>query len=247
MQNCFSVLCLAVFTLVFSAGARAQILFTQNFDTDPTSDWTFNSSIVGDTANDGTGGEANFFFDYSTVGIPAAPNSVGGTTRGLKMEANVPGTGIFSGLSVSPNGGSFTGDYLLRFDAWQNFNGPFPAGGSGSTQVTDAGIGTSGTTAQFPGGSLQSVMFGATGDGASANDYRAYTAPGAIVAETSGAYAAGSAAGVTNASDPYYSSFGGKQAPAAQLALFPQQTGSTGAGAQAMAWRAWEISKIGKP
>ena len=53
-----------------------------------------------------------------------------------------------------------------------NFNGGFPGGGSGSTQMTVGGIGTNGTSAQFPGGTLQSVMVGATGDGGSASDYR---------------------------------------------------------------------------
>ena len=45
----------------------------------------------------------------STVGIPSAPGS-GGTTRGMKMEANVPGTAVFSGMSMSPNGVSINGN-----------------------------------------------------------------------------------------------------------------------------------------
>lgn len=232
-------------TLLLTTGAQAQLLFSENFDVDPTSNWTFNSSIVADTANDSTGGEANFFFDYSTVGIPAAPSSVGGTTRGLKLEANVPGTGVFSGISVSPNGQSFNSDYVLRFDAWQDFNGPFPGGGSGSTQMTDAGIGTNGTIAQFPGGTLQSALFAASADGGTANDYRAYTAPGAPSADTSGVYAAGSVSGSTNNTNTYYSNFGSRTAPAPQLTLFPQQSGSTAAGTQGMAWHVWEITKSG--
>jgi hypothetical protein len=235
---------LGVMWLLASA-AEAQLLFNETFDVDPTANWTFNSSIAGDTANNNSGGEANFFFDYSTVGIPAAPNSIGGTTRGLKLEANVPGTAVFSGISVSPNGQSFSGDYVLRFDAWQNINGPFPAGGSGSTQMTDAGVGTNGTTAQFPGGTLQSAMFAASGDGGTATDYRAYTAPGAPATDTSGVYAAGAVTGSTNNTNSYYSNFGNASAPAAQVALFPQQTGTTAAGTQGMAWHVWEITKSG--
>ena len=53
---------------------------------------------------------ADFFFDYSSVGIPAAPNGAG--TRGLKLQANLT-NGIFSGMSVSPTGQNFTGDYRL--------------------------------------------------------------------------------------------------------------------------------------
>jgi hypothetical protein len=74
-----------------------------------------------------TDGVAEIFFDYSTVGVPPAPNSAG-TTRGLKFQANLT-SGIFGGLSVSPTGKSFTGDVRLRFDLWQNFNGPFPGAG----------------------------------------------------------------------------------------------------------------------
>ena len=59
----------AVAALAFAASAQAQVLYNQNFDVDPTASWTFNSAIAGDTANDNAGNEANFFFDYSTVGI----------------------------------------------------------------------------------------------------------------------------------------------------------------------------------
>lgn len=250
MQNRVSVLCLALAALGFTAGAHGQILFSESFNVDPTNNWTYNSSM-GDLANDNFGGEADFFFDYGSVGIPSAPNSVGGTTRGVKMEANVPGTATFMGMSVSPNGRSFTGDYILRFDAWQNFNGPFPGGGNGSTQMTHGGIGASGTNSQFPGGSLQGVVFAASGDGGTATDYRAYASPlvpaGAPQAENSGVYAAGAATGSTNNTNAYYSNngFGNRAAPAAQLVLFPQQSGSTAGGTQGMAWHAWEISKIG--
>jgi len=228
----------------FPFAASAQ-LFTENFDIDHTANWQYNSSVAGDTPNNNINNEANFFFDYSTIGIPSAPNSVGGTTRGLKMEANVPGSGVFSGMSASPLGQSFTGDYILRFDAWQNFNGPFPAGGNGSTQMTLAGIGAPTTQAQFPGGTFTGLGFSASGDGGTATDYRAYNAPGAPYAETSGVYAAGNVAGVTNNTHPYYSGFGNVAAPAAQLALFPQQTGNTAVGTQGMRWHQWEITKNG--
>src|SRR5687767_12723571 len=127
--------------LALTASAHAQVLFSQNFDVDQTANWTFNSSVTGDTANDNAGNEANFFFDYSTVGIPAAPGSVG--TRGLKVEANVPSAtaGVFSGMSVSPTGLTLPNEYILTAHVWQNANGAatppgFPGGGAGSTQVT---------------------------------------------------------------------------------------------------------------
>ena len=48
---------------------------------------------------------------------------------------------------------------------------------------------------------------------------------------------------------PYYLSninpLGDAAAPAAQLALYPQQTGTIQPGAAGMTWREWEITKIG--
>jgi hypothetical protein len=214
-------------------------LYSENFDVDPTANWTVNGGPSDESAN--------FFFDYNTVGIPSAPNS-GGTTRGLKLQANLSG-GVFSGLSVSPTGQSFSGDYQVLFDWWSNFNGPLPAGGNGSTNLSTFGVMTAGTTAQWPGAATwDSVFFGADGDGGSGNDYRAYSngsggAPGAIWPETSGVYAAGNTAGVTNNSNAYYSSFGNNPATAAQLALYPQQTGNNAIGAAGMEWHQVEIAK----
>lgn len=226
--------------------ASAQ-LFSDNFDADHSGAWKFNSSIgTGDLRADNTGGEANFFFDYSTVGIPSAPHSSGGTTRGIKLEANINGTGVFSGVSASPIGKTFAGDYTLIFDAWQNVIGPLPAGGTGSTQLTTGGIGALEGTAQFQGTAINGVMFGASGDGGTNPDYRAYVATGAPLADTSGAYAAGNVAGVTNNSHAYYTSKFQGSVPSAQATLYPAtQTGAPAAGALGMAWHTWEIKKVG--
>jgi hypothetical protein len=217
--------------------ASAQVLYLDNFDTDTSANWTINARNPGDD-------RATFSFDYSTSFIPPAPGS-GGTTRGLKLEANLA-DGVFSGVSVSPNGQSFSGSYVMRFHAWQNFNGPMPLGGNGSTQLTTAGVSTSGANAQWPGGTVDSVMVGVTGDGGSSIDYRAYVGgpsfTGAPLTETSGAYAAGTGVGVRNNTDPYYAPLGGGTPPADQRTAFPQQTGSAGAGAPAFAWREWVIT-----
>lgn len=232
-------LTLAAFAAV-AAGAHAQVIYTENFSTDVTANWNYYGSITGDTASIGDlGGTADFFFDYSTVGIPVAPN--GTDTHGLKMQANVVGTGVFSGMSVVLQTQSFTGDYTLRFDAWQNIIGPLPAGGSGSTQITGAGIGGS-NVSQWIGSPMSGVSVYATGDGGSASDYRMYNqTAGAIV----GTYAAGS----QNNSNAYYAGFQGT-VPAAQTAWangqgFLNQTGSTQVGALGMAWHRWEVAKVG--
>src|SRR5687768_1137241 len=102
-----SLILAAVVVYRIAPSARTQeVLFSEDFDTDSTAEWSFNST-EGDAADDAVNQEANFFFDYSTAGIPPAP---GGTlsTRGLKMEANIPdGTPLFNGLSVSPLNQSF--------------------------------------------------------------------------------------------------------------------------------------------
>lgn len=251
---------------VAAGTSSAAVLYSENFDTDQTANWTFSSSVSGDTANNNAGGEANVFFDYSTVGIPSAPGS-GGTTRGLKMEANVPpGAAAFSGMSISPNGVSVTGDFTLQFYAWQNAPGPFPAGGAGSTQMTVAGHGGNPTAVQFPGGTPQdSVYFGGTGEGGSGVDYRAYLGNGGFTGSpptlTTAAgstqpdaqrnpdgtpvYAAGAAAGSTNNSHTYYAPLGSNSPPAAQTSSFPSQTGTTHTGTLGMTWREWNITKIG--
>jgi hypothetical protein len=200
-------------------------LYTQDFEVDSTPSWTVN--------NGPSDAATNFFFDYSTVGIPAAPSGAG--TRGMKLQAN-QANGIFSGVSVSPTGQSFSGNYTVSFDWWGNFNGPFPAGGSGSTQLSTYGVGTSGSVVQWPGGTQDSVWFAATVDGNSASDWRAYsTAAPTSYADASTVYAA-VGAGNRNSSHAYYASLGANTAPAAQVVLFPQQTGATLVGSAGMEW-----------
>jgi hypothetical protein len=216
--------------------ARGQVLYTNNFETPST--FTVNTSGTTDSFVDPS-------FNYSTVGIPAAPSGAG--TLGLKIYANHT-SGVFGGVSASPVGQSFTGDYTLRFDWWANFNGPAPVGGSGSTQLSTFGVGTAGNTPQWPGGAQDSAWFGATGDGNSSSDWRAYSsaAPTSYL-PASGVYAAGTSTtpDARNHSHPYYAGFGGVTAPAAQEALFPQQSGTTLVGSAGWEWHQVEITKSG--
>ena len=213
--------------LGLATAGRAAPLYSQNFDADDTANWTVNNPALSDILVD-------FNYDYSAIGVPASPGSA--TTRGLKMTANNSG-GVFSGFSVSPTGKSFSGPYRVEFDLWQNYVGPLGPGGSGTTQLSTYGIGTSGTTAFWPGAAVkESVAFATTLDGGSASDVRAYTS----AAPTS--YAAGNAvyqapAGAINNSDPYYAVFTSQAAPAAQVGLFAGQTGSTDAGETSFKWR----------
>jgi len=238
---------------IFAAGSFAMVLafagtsyaapnYTNDFEVDDSANWTVNKGPA-------TTDEAhNFFFDYSTAGIPLAPNSTAGGTHGIKLQAN-QSSGIFGGMSVSPTGLNFTDPITkVTFDWWANFNGPAPAGGSGSTQVSTFGVGTSGITPQWPGGVQDSTWFAATVDGNSASDWRAYSPAAAGVTSytaLSGVYAAGTDTNpdARNSSHLYYSGFGGVSAPAAQLALYPQQTGVTLVGSAAYEWHQVVILK----
>jgi hypothetical protein len=212
--------------------APSVVTYRADFEVDPTAQWVVNGGP--------SDASADFHFDYSSVGIPQAPNSQSSGTHGLKLQANLT-SNIFGGMSVSPVGKSFTGDYTLAFDWWGNFNGPFPGGGNGSTNLTTFGIMTAGTTAQWP-GTADSIYFGATADGGSSADYRAYS-PVAVASYQDGdpQYAAPS----RNNSHAYYSVFGGVSAPAEQVALFPNQTGTTAIGAPGMTWNEVTITKSG--
>lgn len=239
--------------LAFAGASVAGPLFMEDFDVDTTANWNVNNNGQGTNA-------ANFFFDYSTVGIPSAPNSTGGSTRGLKLQANISGTGPASGalpgISVSPTGQSFSGDYELKFDWWHNWlGGTFTppstggigasAGGSGSTQLSTFGILTSGTTPNYAGAS-DSVFYAATGDGASASDYRVYSSEkptSYALADAHNTYAAGS---LNNTAALYTTLFpAGATAPAAQIAISATQNGSTLAGTAGFRWHQVSIKKVG--
>jgi hypothetical protein len=251
----------AMVVLLTTVAHAQAVLFSETFDTDPSANWTVNSFIGGTTASGGSAANAaNFFFDYSSVGIPAAPNSTGGSTRGLKLQANNTGTGPTTGLppgiSVSPTGQSFTGDYSLRFDWWTNFIGNTTGGigntggGSGSTQLSTFGILTSGTVANYV-GSSDCVFYAATPDGASAADYRAYSvtaqsgyATGTTGVNSQNVYAAGSQ---QNTNAYYATPFpGGRTAPLIQQTSFPlTQTGTTVVGTPSFQWNDVLIEKTG--
>lgn len=258
MKRLFTSIFAALAVLFAGTAAHAVVLYSQTFESDDTANWTVNN---GPSVN-----SADFYFDYDSVGIPAAPSGTG--TRGLKLQANLNpniangltgaaspsspnGTyaagGVLGGLSVSPTGISLPETYRLKFDWWGNYNGPVNGGGNGTTQLSTFGVGTSGTVAQWPGGTQDSIWFGGTVDAGSSSDWRAYspTAPTRYADTAAGIYAAGSAAGSTNPSgtNTYYNSFGGSGAPPAQLALFPLQTGEALVGAGGFDWHQVEIVK----
>ena len=234
-----------------SVASSGAVLYSQNFDVDDTANWTVNNNNSGTNA-------ANVFYDYSTVGIPSAPNSSGNTRIGLKIGANLDSatapatTAAIPGISVSPTGQSFSGDYSLSFDWWSNYIGPLGVGATGSTMLSNYGIMSSGTAANYP-GSADGVFFSATGDGQSSTDYRIYSSerpasydiPPASTnpLDTHATYAAGS----RNSSAALYTSTfpAGNVAPGNQPTNYPSQSGSTSAGAAGFDWHEVDITRIG--
>ena len=261
-------LILAIGATLSSAKAQT-IVFTEDWETDHSLDNTYVTNFTASGVH-----LADLYFDYSTVGIPPSPNSTGGTTRALKMAANLvaPAVGV-TGLSVSPVGFGITENFEMRFDAWFNFNGPLPGGGNGSTQVGGAGYGTAGTAAQVA-GVADSIFIGGTADGGSSADYRVYS-PAHAISYQDGAYQIGSSGtdptikgdpnsgyvyaaenGSRNSSTTGYygTNFPAQTAPLAQYNLFPQQTNSSGtppsapgaafAGTLAFKWHDVSLKKV---
>ncbi|HOC57610.1 MAG TPA: immunoglobulin domain-containing protein [Verrucomicrobiota bacterium] len=218
-----------------------QTLFLDNFDANTAANWAMNRSSEDC--------RVTYNYNYATYGIPSAPNSTSGTTRGVKFEANVSLTNA-AAINISPVGQSFGGDYQLRFDLWMNQNGPFPAGGNGSSQHGTAGVGTAGNRVQWTGTgtTADGFWFAADGEGQASdtstttlNDFGAFTGT-TYHSAASGVYAAGTASNARGNGNSYYASTfpGGQTAPAVQA-----QSGALAVGTIGFAWRDVIISKTG--
>jgi hypothetical protein len=228
-------------TIVDDETPAGSVLFSDDFETDSSSQWVVNVADPDDAFVD-------FAWDYgANAGIPPAPGS--STTLGMRFRCGNTFLEM-DGISASPLNGNFTGDYRLKFNLWINYNGPLPDGGPGSTQNFDAGIGTTGDHVNWLNAfDADGIWFDTTGDGADGNsggDYNAFNG-GTVYNDDSGVYAAGVGApnsGIRNGSNPFYSFWGGISAPAAQLSLFSGQTGVANTGNAGMAWHSVVITKV---
>lgn len=223
-----------------------QTVWQDNFDANTAANWVMNRSS--------SDCRVTFNYDYAADGIPSAPNSTNNTTRGMKFEANVSLT-TAAAINISPVGQSFGGDYRLRFDLWMNQNGPFPAGGNGSTQHGTAGLGTAGNKVQWTGtgSTADGYWFAVDGEGQASdtsttamNDFGAFSGT-TYHAAGSGVYAAGTASNSRENGNSYYAGTfpGGQTAPTLQQAANPQQAGGLAAGTIGFAWREVIINKVG--
>lgn len=103
--------------LTLTAGAKAQVTFSETFDDGAASTrWT--APIV-DAENGVFDGQVDYAFDYSTVGIPAAPG--GASTTGVLFEVNTTENGGDQGESVAifPLAAELPdGSYRVSYDAY---------------------------------------------------------------------------------------------------------------------------------
>ena len=167
-------------TLLSASSSYGQVLFSDDFETDTSGDWTaLEASVNG--IPDYT---ADFGFDYGaititengeTVNIPPAPNS-NGSTLGLKLTANNNDEeASASAVSVFPVGQNFSGNYSLKFDMWMNYNGG-TFGGSGSTEHATFGINASGNTVSWSSGNTlmdgDGSWYAVSGEGGASRDMR---------------------------------------------------------------------------
>jgi hypothetical protein len=213
------------------------VLFSDNFETDSSVNWTTNS-------NDGfVDSAADFAFDYSQLFVPPVPG--GTTTKGLRFRLNEQ-FGPVNAVSASPAILNLPTDYRLKFKGWVNYNGPMLDGGSGSTMHLTAGVGTTPdhANAGFYSAS-DGIWFDCDGDGGSTflvGDTSAYVAS-TLQGDLSSVYAAGTNNNPRSTGNPYYSLWGSIPAPPAQLANFPTQTGISQPGNMGEAWHTFVIAK----
>jgi len=237
-KTLLSSLSLTAAVALLATTASAQ--FYADFETDVSADWEIFTAYQG---------RADFNFDYSTAGIPLSPNAkAGDSTRALRLEVNWDHntSGQYPSISVSPKNQSFSGDFVLQFDIWSNSVGPISKGaGSGATMINGAGIGTNATSLHDPFSPNDGLSFWTDNEGDISNNYRIY--PAANQSEGQKYLAAPQDGSNLPSShlNSYYSQFGGHEAPVAQVALFPGQTGTTAIGTQGMAWHTWQIAKSG--
>ncbi len=184
--------------------ASGQVLFTENFnDGLGSTRWTVSESSGVNASN--------FAYDYSTVGIPAAPSGTG--TTGLRLDSNLGPTGASSAILAFPNGQNFSTPITLSFDLWLN------VAGSATTEFAIFGVGHTSTATQVPntatpgtGPVNHGIHYAMTGDNGAARDARVYV-DGAEQTGTAGGFAGGTAQATQNPpySEAYLGAIPGNQ------------------------------------
>lgn len=143
--------------------ASAQII-GDDFETDSSANYL----VVDDSTPNGT---QDFQFDYVAAGIPLAPRSNPGDTKGVKLTANDTGsapdaTTLFHVMPINEL------IYTVSVDVFNSY--PTAPGSSGTTEHAHVGVGGDGATFNqlFTPISGTGAYIAFTGDGGSGSDYR---------------------------------------------------------------------------
>lgn len=162
MKNLFQCCCCAAIALMTVPGLlMASTIIQDNFESDSSANYTI-------ATQDPTNGTVTFSFDYIAAGIPAAPRSVPGDTKGVKFTVN-DSKGVVNTQTLFHNTVVDAPVYKLTVDVFMAFTGVL-----GTTEHAHVGVGGNGVTPNSLftpiSGSGSFVAF--TGDGGSASDYR---------------------------------------------------------------------------
>jgi MYXO-CTERM domain-containing protein len=160
-------------SLLLGLSSLQAALYTENFnDSAAAGRWGVSTS--------GAAATSNLAFDYSTVGIAAAPGDTG--TIGMMLDASSTGSAV--GLFAMPTGQSFSGDYMLNFKMY------LLVGTGNTTEFGYFGINHSSNVIVSPvvgALSANGSDFALVGDNGSARDVRAYSG-GAELSAAAGGY-----------------------------------------------------------
>ncbi|HQY87145.1 MAG TPA: PEP-CTERM sorting domain-containing protein [Tepidisphaeraceae bacterium] len=189
-----------LFAGVFVGPVAHAVTFTDDFNTAASHT---NFLLV---STDPTSSYPTYGYDYSAFGIPSAPNSGDASTLGLRLDANFFAPAAAEGVTLHTLD-SYSGDYVVKFDAWLNCNGPFPDGGTGSTNYLTAGVGGNGVTNNFVANTGHGGWTAVNPECGSGVDYRLYN-DDLLQGVATAQYAAGTAANARNGLNGYYNQFG---------------------------------------
>jgi len=208
---------LAAFLVVSASAVTAQPLFTTNFNTNQSANFT---TVIGSSTNDASAvwtydstehvKDADDPLNYT---IGPAPSGTG--TVGLRLQANQADSTAaqLDTINVYPTLTGVPGaNWQATFDLWINYNGG-AGGSSGSTLMFMFGA-TSSTSVvphNFVAGSAiypvtgDGFYFTMTGDGGAGQDYRLYSGTGTVARNDTGVSWLGGAAGanLNNLDDPW--------------------------------------------
>ena len=176
---------LAALTLGLAQQASAQTLFQDGFESNTSGNYDlklgyYNGSVTNDYTIDWAfdyGQQTyNFFFQGNDTPelrtVPPAPNSQPGTSKGIKISVNKLDTlAERFAVNLFPKTTNFSGDYVLKFDAFLN-HGSFADSGIGTTEYLIFGINHSGQKVNWAvtSGSAMAAAFGTSAVGGTDSD-----------------------------------------------------------------------------